>query len=224
MTAFGHLLSIHEVIELRLVFFRRLFDSAYHFRSFPSARPERIHVLSGPGWLIFRSLLFWAFLSCYQRVVVPPYAPYQLHSNSCSYQDSAQAQPRQRICGCGNLVDPSQGSSGDGEGGLSSLEGFDHCHPFFLQGVPEQRGRWSLLSGRMSPVTAMFSSSFLGSPIQSLTSVMMQGVLLFGVSWNVFLGHPARPYSVSAQAALLLASCRFGGQYTTIAVMLSCQH
>ena len=67
MTAFGHLLSIHEVIELRLVFFRRLFDSAYHFRSFPSARPERIHVLSGPGWLIFRSFLFWALFSLVTR-------------------------------------------------------------------------------------------------------------------------------------------------------------
>ena len=51
---------------------------------------------------------------------------------------------------------------------------------------------------------------------------MMQGVLLFDVSCSVFLSHPTRQCSVSAQVARLLASCGFGGQNITIAVM-SCR-
>ena len=42
----SRLLRIHEVIELRLVLFKRLFNGAYHFRSFPFGRPARMHGLS----------------------------------------------------------------------------------------------------------------------------------------------------------------------------------
>ena len=91
--------------------------------------------------------------------------------------------------------------------------------PFLLQDVPAKPS----LSGKRSPVTAWFSFSFLGTPIQLLKSVMMQGVLLFGVPWSVFLSHTARQHGVSVQVALLLASSGFGGQYITIAVMSSCQ-
>ena len=62
-----------------------------------------------------------------------------------------------------------------------------------------------------SHVTAWFSSSFLGTPIWLLKFVMMLDVLLFGVSWSVFLSHPARQYGVSALGARLLAFCGFGG-------------
>ena len=48
-------------------------------------------------------------------------------------------------------------------------------------------------------------------------------MLLFGVSWSVFLRHPARQYGVSAQIARLLASCSFGSQYITIGVRSSSQ-
>ena len=80
-----------------------------------------------------------------------------------------------------------------------------------------------VLSGKRSPVTAWFSSSFLRTPIWLLKSVMMQGVLLFGVSWSVFLSHPERQYGVSEKFARLLTSCGLGGQYITIAVRSSCQ-
>ena len=78
------------------------------------------------------------------------------------------------------------------------------------------------LSGKRSLVTAWFPSSFLGTPIRLLKSVMMKGAPLFGVSWKVFLRHPARQYGVSAQIARLLASCA-GGQHITIGARSSFQ-
>ena len=78
------LLSIHEVVELRLIFFERFFNSATHFRPFPSVRPAR--------QLFFCFFLRWTG-----------------QSSSCA-----------------------------GDGGLSSLESVDHCHPFFLLDVLEQ--------------------------------------------------------------------------------------
>ena len=47
-------------------------------------------------------------------------------------------------------------------------------------------------------------------PQKWLKSVIMYGVLRLGVSCSVSLSHSARPYSVSAWAALLLASFGFG--------------
>ena len=205
---FGRLLSIHEVIKLRLVFFKRLFDSAYHFWSFPSASssthswPQRTRLAHTSS---FPVLGF--FLCHYQRVVVPPYAPYQLQSNSCSYQDSAQAQPRQHICGCGKKS--RSRFLGLAKVGSPSWKVLITAIPSSCMGSLSKEAADPSFSGTNSSVTAWFSSSFLGSPIRSLRSVMMQGVLLFDVSWSVFLSHPARPYSVSAQAALLHASCRF---------------
>ena len=52
-----------------------------------------------------------------------------------------------------------------------------------------------------------FLSSFLRAPIRSLRSVMMQGVLLLGVSWSIFLSQTAKPSSVSA---LLALHCNLG--------------
>ena len=54
-------------------------------------------------------------------------------------------------------------------------------------------------SGKRSPATARFtSSSYLGMPIQSLRSVMINGVLRFGATRSVFLSHSARLHTVSA--------------------------
>ena len=52
----------------------------------------------------------------------------------------------------------------------------------------------------------------------------MSCVLLFGVSWSVFLSHPTRP-TVSRNQPLCCSPrvFDFGGQYITIAVMSSCQ-
>ena len=140
---------------------------------------------------------------------MPSRAPYQLQPYSSSYQDSTQVQPRQHFRGSSNVVNARQCSSCAGEGCLSSLECVDHCHPFFLQDVPGERRRLSFFFGK--------EVSCLGC-----WPVMMQGVLLFDVSCSVFLSH-YETCSVSAQVARLLASCGFGGQYITIAVM-SCRH
>ena len=51
-------------------------------------------------------------------------------SDCSSDQDSTQVQPDWHFCGRSSVIDPSQRSSGAGEGG--PLQSVDHCHPFFL--------------------------------------------------------------------------------------------
>ena len=134
-----------------------MFDSAYHFRSFPSASssthswPQRTrlaHISSFP--------VLGFFLCYYQRVVVPPCAPYQLQPNSCIYQDSAQAQPRQHICGCGkkkSIKVPLVLAKVDSHPWKVLITAI----PSSCMGSPSKEAAGPSFSGTKSSVTAWFS-------------------------------------------------------------------
>ena len=77
---------------------------------------------------------------------MPSGAPYKLQPHSSSYQDSVNVPSRQHVHGSSNGVDARQGSSCAGQGGLSSLECVDHCHPLLLQDVPGEGGRQTFSS------------------------------------------------------------------------------
>ena len=127
------------------------------------------------------------------------------------------------FCGCSNVIGPSQGSSCAGESGLYSLECVDHCHPFFLQDVPEQRRRWSFFFGKEVSCHGLVFVVIPGDA-DPIVEVGHDAVSLpSACPWSVFRRHPARRKSVSAQVARLLACCGFGGHYITIAVMSSRQ-
>ena len=147
-----------------------------------------------------------------------PSAPYQLESDSSSDDTGPAAIAFLRAQQGSQL---GSGPSGAGKCRLSSLERVDHCHTLFLQNNPEQRGRQPLFFCKVSSHGVVFG--VCGDTIRSLRSVMMCGVLRFGVSCIVFLSHSARLYNVCAWAARLAASFGFGGQYITIAVTSSCQ-
>ena len=87
---------VHNVVELRFVFFGCLFDSACHFWSLPSARPARFMASTDQVGSSFASSCSLRFLKdCYYRAgAVLPCTPCQLQSDTSSNQDSTQVQPR----------------------------------------------------------------------------------------------------------------------------------
>ena len=179
-------LCVNEVVELRLVLRARLLHSVYHFRSPPSSSPVCVSGICGPCRLFSHSFSPWVYLNdCYHRaVIILVHVPYHLQSDSRSNQDPTLVQSRYNFCRRSNVGDLGQSPTGSCEVRFASFGNVDHSQALLPQNVSEQRGRDFLFLCKevVSDHLVLFRHRPRQCPFRMLRSVIMYGVLRFGVS------------------------------------------